>query len=104
MANRNYIAGRAFEYTRMKVWRDEYRAEMVMRTAGSHGLFDLIVVTNQGEVIFIQCKVTENKTTADRMLREFSTEPPLGNKSFHKFKQLLEVKVKGSSEVRTATI
>ena len=53
MSNKNYVAGRKFEW---KI-RDVYKTLGfdVYRTAGSHSPVDLIAVNENG-VLFIQCK------------------------------------------------
>lgn len=59
MANKNYRAGRAFEYRVAKTYRD--LGYTVLRTAGSHGPFDLIAIPHRWRAVwpvtlFIQCK------------------------------------------------
>lgn len=49
----NYTKGRRFEYQLMKYLRNFN--PVVMRTAGSHGLFDIIAV-KPGAILFIQAK------------------------------------------------
>ena len=96
--NTNYIKGRAFEYARMKHWREVMKCT-VMRTAGSHGMADLIVITPKGQVIFIQCKVTKDPKEAKRLLAGFKKFPPLPLLQTRTFQQAMEVKVVGSTEV-----
>ena len=57
MVNKNYIAGRRFEYKVKKYY--ENKGYTVLRTSGSHGFADLIAVRNEGSlkrIVFIQCK------------------------------------------------
>lgn len=96
MPNRNYINGRAFEYRRMKAWRK--KGATVMRTAGSHGPFDLIALwpTN---VFLIQCKRVHTVAQADRLLEEFRDHPPLGKHSRRPHCQVMEVYVSDLREI-----
>ena len=50
---KRYVKGRRFEYKTKKEYED--KGYIVFRTAGSHGLVDLIAVRND-EILFIQCK------------------------------------------------
>ena len=55
MVNKNYIAGRRFEYKVKKYY--ENKGYTVLRTSGSHGFADLVAVKkNVRTIIFIQCK------------------------------------------------
>lgn len=63
MTNKNYIAGRRFEYKVKKYY--ENKGYTVLRTSGSHGFADLVAVKNSflswrqnktKTIIFIQCK------------------------------------------------
>ena len=46
MPNKNYIRGRSFEYKVKKRWSEgQFKA---LRTAGSHGEFDIIAYKRQG--------------------------------------------------------
>lgn len=63
MPNKNYLRGRRLEYQVKKAYEAE--GYKVMRTAGSHGDFDLIAVyegTYLTAVIFIQCKSVKKAT------------------------------------------
>lgn len=102
MANAQYQAGRRFEYARMNHHRAQGRE--VMRTAGSHGLFDLIVIYPLGDVELIQCKSTSDETLATRMLEVFKNNPPLGFRGRAEYQQVLEVKVKGQRGVRSVVV
>lgn len=100
MANRNYTSGRRFEYEVATRYREE--GYEVMRTAGSHGLFDLIAIKPGRHVDLIQCKVTTSPATAARLLREFKENPPIeGIKNVH---QIMEVRIKGSSDIQRVII
>ena len=90
MSNRNYLAGRRFEYERMKHYRS--LGCHVMRTSGSHGKFDLIAILSTGHAYFIQCKSVVDEATAKRLIASFKKEPPF--KQAH-FTQVMEVKIKG---------
>lgn len=97
----NYEAGRRFEYERMKYWR-EVLGFRVIRAAGSHGEFDLIAYDEERGVHFIQCKLVATVTTAERLLEKFRTVTiPFNQPRTHK---ILEVKVKGSTEIRSFAI
>ncbi len=65
MPNKNYIAGRRFEYKIKKLY--EKQGYTVLRSSGSHGFADLIAVRQdkfiyrdaimyKARIIFIQCK------------------------------------------------
>lgn len=95
--NPNYVAGRAFEYARKKHWEKE--GYLVMRTAGSHGAFDLIAVKDNSVPFFIQCKRCETPAQMKKLISQFKKAPPL-QKSEYYF-QIMEVKVHGNSEVHS---
>lgn len=104
MPNKNYLRGRRFEYERAKKLREF--GHDVMRTAGSHGKFDLIAINPQnGDISLIQLKVTESSSNADRMVKKFRENPPyqpyVMPKGVH---QILEVKVVGSNDVRSVAV
>lgn len=56
MPNTNYLRGRNFEYKVKKYLQEQ--GYHVLRTAGSHGMYDLIAIKFelQPSIIFIQCK------------------------------------------------
>lgn len=57
MPNKNYINGRNFEYKVKKIWEDQ--GYYVIRSAGSHGIADLVALDFDGQytsVVLIQCK------------------------------------------------
>lgn len=72
MTNRNYVAGRALEYRRKAHYAEH--CDTVLRTAGSHGPFDLIALTEGEPVLLIQCKRVKTEGQATALLRE---APPL---------------------------
>ena len=88
----NYEAGRRFEYKRMKVWRAN--GAVVMRTAGSHGPFDLIAICD-GEVVLIQCKRVKSEAAAWLLIGKFKKKPPLEKGWYH---QHIEVYVTSTRE------
>lgn len=92
MPNKNYLAGRRIEYQRMKHWKS--LKHEVLRTTGSHGFADLITVSMQGYVYFIQCKRVQTKAHAERLIKEFKTNPPLGHRYAAEYHQIIEVSVK----------
>ena len=75
MPNKNYLAGRRLEWQRKKHY--ENMGYTVLRSAGSHGPFDLTVIDPGGSVILIQLKRVKDAATASRLCREFEKNPPL---------------------------
>ena len=65
MPNQNYLRGVRFEREVMKIFKDA--GFIVMRTAGSHSPFDVVLVKESKElkkiahVAFVQCKTEKNK-------------------------------------------
>ncbi len=51
--NKNYLRGRRFEYAAKKYLED--KGWIVMRTAGSHGPFDIIAIKD-GRILLLQLK------------------------------------------------
>ena len=98
--NSNYIRGRAFEYKRMKEWREW--GYTCMRTAGSHGFADIIAVKAGRPVEFIQCKVTKSEAAGQLLLRSFKKDPPFPPDA--RFHQVLEVWVSSIRELFTVTV
>lgn len=95
--NSNYRAGRRFEYDRVKHWRSQgYKA---WRSAGSHGLADVIAVCHDRGVILIQCKVVSTEAEMKRLIGEHRQSKPIKGVHFR-----IEVKIKGSNEVHSWTI
>jgi Holliday junction resolvase len=102
MANPNYNRGVRFEREVMKEW--EAKGYAVLRTAGSHGAFDVIAYHPNRPVEFIQCKVLQKGSIkeAHTMTKRFVDTPPLRpSKYFH---QVLEVKVTGENARITGTV
>ena len=64
MTNRNYKRGYNFENYCQNVYQD--KGYHVTRSAGSHGMADLIIVSPQGSFYFAQCKRTK------KQLKEFT--------------------------------
>lgn len=68
MPNSNYIKGRAKEYKVMKRLRDE-GYDIVARTAGSHGAFDVIAINKETrDIKLIQCKPESMSANAKRKI------------------------------------
>jgi len=68
MSNKHYVKGRKKEYKLMK----QYRAlgYVVLRTAGSHGFADIIVIDKSTkEIYFIQVKPDNISDTQEIKLR-----------------------------------
>lgn len=102
MPNSNYIRGRAFEYERLKYYKEVMKHDC-LRTAGSHGAWDLISIDSvRGIVTLIQCKVCQDNTTKGRLLRNFRANPPYA--PMEGIHQVMEVKVIGSKEVHSVTV
>lgn len=98
MPNSNYLRGRRWEYA---VKKDlESLGYAVMRTAGSHGPFDLIALKAEQPPLCVQCKVVDNHTDARRLLEIWRTPLPR-NTNFH---QWLRIKVTGSRESYSSTL
>lgn len=75
MPNKNYRSGRAFEYEIKKAW--EEAGYIVLRTAGSHGIFDLVAFHKiSGTAIGIQCKKVKTLSDAHRLIKAFKDNPP----------------------------
>lgn len=87
----NYKSGRRFEYEVM----DTYRKldHQVMRTAGSHGLFDVITISPSGDILLIQCKRTKDPIEGLRLCKNFKENPPLGFRTRARYHQMIAVKV-----------
>lgn len=81
MPNKNYLAGRRFEYRVRNYFRKQRYT--VLRTAGSKGPVDLIAIPEEGKdpILFVQCKnrrptmaeTAALRTFAERAVRE---QPP----------------------------
>lgn len=90
MPNHNYRAGRNFEYAVRKHYAK--RGMVVLRSAGSHGIFDLCAFEDGKPPIGIQCKRVTTKAEAERLAKGFRAEPPLTRCPF--YRQILEVQIK----------
>ena len=98
MPNKNYQAGVRFERLRMKHW--ESLGSWCLRSAGSHGAFDIVVIKQySGEVYFIQCKIVQTLKEAERMIEKFKAHPPYGKNVKQRYTQMLEVWVKEEKQV-----
>lgn len=64
MVNKNYRRGRKFEYE-IKNHLEE-KGFLTFRTAGSHGIADIIGVSNN-DVLLVQCKYGQKPTKSERM-------------------------------------
>ena len=82
MPNRNYIAGRNFEYEVKRYY--EKIGYIVFRTAGSHSCVDLIGVHQDFSypVLFIQCKKHNGKNKPNLERNELSFLHLPGKKIF----------------------
>ena len=102
MANANYLKGRAFEYARMKYYREVMKLD-VLRTAGSHGAWDLIAIDSERSLVhLIQCKVCKDLSTGKRLLKNFMNSPPY--KPMEGIYQTMEVKIAGSTDVHRVVV
>jgi len=98
--NLNYRAGVRLEYGRKKHWAK--RGYIVMRSSGSHGVFDLVCFRPNEIPMGIQCKRVSTVAEAKRLINGFKTSPPIT--PCGKYRQLLEVQVKGSSEILSVEV
>jgi hypothetical protein len=73
----NYARGVAFERRIKKEWED--MGYLCLRSAGSHGPFDLIAIprAKNRRVTAIQCKRVATHSEAERLLAKFKANPPL---------------------------
>lgn len=84
--NTNYRRGREFEYKRMKAWKAKKYA--VMRTAGSHGKWDVICVRAGCPVLLIQCKLCKTVAEANRLIAKFAA---LADQYTPHYREMMEV-------------
>lgn len=82
MPNKKYVSGRAFEYR----VRDFFsrRGYYVTRSAGSHGIGDLICL-KKGHILMIQCKLkgqisAEEKESLSHIADKVGAEPIIASK------------------------
>ena len=89
MPNPNYQRGVRWERKVKKLYED--LGWTVLRTAGSHGFFDLIAFPSICIPTCIQCKCLKNGTEDDahRVAKTFCENPPLPRSAF--FRQVIEV-------------
>ncbi len=97
MPNRNYLKGRSFEQKTAKWYREQ--GYLVLRSAGSKGLFDLVAV-NSEHIMLIQCKVVDSMKKAAQLSKAFKASPPM---TYCCCDQRLEVWIKGG-KLRTTTV
>lgn len=72
------------------------------RSSGSHGIWDVCAVKNNRPVELIQCKVVQNEAAAKRLIKAFTMVPPFEpSECYH---QVLEVKIKGSTDIMSVTV
>lgn len=107
MPNKNYLRGRRLEW---QVKTDmEKLGWIALRTAGSHGPWDIICFKDTGTRIIarlIQCKVVKTEKQIDKLVKDFIANAPLGhyqytNKHSAVVQQDLIIKVTGSKEYIT---
>lgn len=88
------------EYDTMKRW--ERKGYKVVRSAGSHGIWDVCAVRPNTPVALIQCKLVADERIANSLLKKFRQAPPLmPDTHYH---QILEVKIRGSKDVLSCTV
>lgn len=100
MPNKNYQAGRRLEYETVKRYRNQ--GCHAMRTAGSHGFFDVIALYDDMTPTLIQCKRVSRAAEGHRLADNFIHHPPL--KMSGKYRQQLIVQIKGSRELIVETV
>lgn len=69
MPNKNYLRGRAYEYKAKKYLEEQ--GYTVVRTAGSHGPWDLIAIRGEEKVRCIQIKRTKSPSGVKQLLGKF---------------------------------
>jgi hypothetical protein len=72
MTNKNYRAGRRLEYESMKRW--EEKGYLTVRTAGSHGEYDVVAYRLDRKPEFIQCKRVSDEAAGKRLIRSFKED------------------------------
>lgn len=92
MPNRNYIAGRNFEYATMRTW--EKSGFKCIRASGSHGEYDVIAYRLHHYPVFLQCKVVTTEAEANRLIKAWK-EDTRPSKTYCQF---LTIKIKGSTK------
>ena len=94
MPNPRYLAGRAFEYKRKKYY--ESLGTTVLRTAGSQGPFDLIVIFPGSHVRLVQCKRCKTEAQATRINNKFIENPPI---KYGPYTQVIDIYVTDTKNV-----
>ncbi len=97
MPNANYLAGRRFEYETQRTW--EAKGYSTIRASGSHGHYDCVAFKLDRKPEFIQCKVTEKKHVAKKLIESFKSTQP--SQFYH---QTIVVKIKGVKPLLTYTV
>jgi Holliday junction resolvase len=102
MANRNYERGVRWERELKAKW--EEKGYTVVRTAGSHGPWDLVAIHPERPVELIQCKVLKygGSKQAYMMIRKFKQDPPLAPSKF--YHQTMAVKAMGDNSITEGTV
>lgn len=98
MPNKNYVAGRSFEYETVNEWKE--KGYSATRTAGSHGSADIIAFRHDRPVELIQCKRVTKKSEVQRLIDKF-IETTMPSRFYH---QVIAVKIKGTKQPITRTI
>lgn len=93
MPNKNYQAGVRFERERKLYW--ESLGYTVLRTAGSHGAFDLIALHHGRDPVGVQCKRVSTLAEARRVVGKFKDD----HRYFAGIISRIEVKIKGTNEI-----
>lgn len=66
MPNRNYINGAALEYKVIENLKTEWNCDLCIRSAGSHGLYDVMGINSQeGMLYFAQAKKGSAKVSKE---------------------------------------
>lgn len=98
--NTRYRTGRALEYKVVKEWKaKDYH---VVRSAGSHGLYDVYAWRPDRPSEFIQCKRVMKRAEGERLIRKFKESPPTIPSSY--YHQHLVVYVKETRETLTTVV
>lgn len=98
MPNKQYQAGRRFEYECIRMW--EKRDYKCIRASGSHGLYDIVAFRPDRKPEFIQCKRVADSPQGRRLIEKFR-EDTISAAFFH---QTIAVRVKGTKDVLTYTV
>lgn len=86
--NRNYQKGVRLEREIVESYRSA--GGTALRSAGSHSPIDVVGISKDSVVDFVQCKVTESEAQAKRLCDAFQAAPPL---PLGPYRQMLVVKV-----------